>query len=89
MDTKLETGFGHHFIGTLTFVNSNDVISSKVTVSFCASGAFASGLAEGVIEDVLQPICAIRLVFQSDADVWAILSEVCSAQCTCLFIPLG
>uniref|UniRef100_A0A674NNC4 Alpha-1,3-mannosyl-glycoprotein 4-beta-N-acetylglucosaminyltransferase B-like n=1 Tax=Takifugu rubripes TaxID=31033 RepID=A0A674NNC4_TAKRU len=49
---------------------------SKVTVSFCASGAFASGLAEGAIEDVLQPICAIRLVFQSDADVWAILSEI-------------
>ncbi|XP_056899922.1 alpha-1,3-mannosyl-glycoprotein 4-beta-N-acetylglucosaminyltransferase B-like isoform X2 [Takifugu flavidus] len=43
---------------------------------FIIVGAFASGLAEGAIEDVLQPICAIRLVFQSDADVWAILSEI-------------
>lgn len=25
--TKLESGFGHHFIGALTFVNSNDVTS--------------------------------------------------------------
>ncbi|TNM99018.1 hypothetical protein fugu_013582 [Takifugu bimaculatus] len=43
---------------------------------FIIVGAFASGLAEGAIEDALQPICAIRLVFQSDADVWAILSEI-------------
>lgn len=62
---------------------------SKITVLFCASGAFASGLAEGTIEDVLQPISAIRLVFQSDADVWAILSEVCSARCMCFFFHLG
>lgn len=52
----------------------------------CASGAFDSGLAEGVIEEALQPISAIRLVFQSDAVVWAILSEVCPAlHAACVF----
>lgn len=43
---------------------------------FCLVGAFRNGLAEGEIEDVLQPISALRLVVQSDADVWAVLSEV-------------
>ncbi|KAI3352158.1 hypothetical protein L3Q82_020969 [Scortum barcoo] len=45
---------------------------------FIIIGAFKDGLAEGEISDVLQPISALRLVVQSDADVWALLSE-CSS----------
>lgn len=54
-------------------------LNSNVKALFCTSGAFAAGSAEGVIEEALQPISAIRLVFQSDAAVWALLNEVCSA----------
>ncbi|GLD72214.1 alpha-1,3-mannosyl-glycoprotein 4-beta-N-acetylglucosaminyltransferase B-like protein [Lates japonicus] len=39
-------------------------------------GAFENGVAEGEIEEALQPISALRLVVHSDADVWALLSEV-------------
>lgn len=39
-------------------------------------GAFRNGLAAGEIDDALQPISALRLVVQSDADMWAVLSEV-------------
>lgn len=51
-------------------------INNLITVRLCVSGAFENGLAEGGIEEVLQPISALRLVVQSDADVWALLSEV-------------
>ncbi|XP_068451504.1 alpha-1,3-mannosyl-glycoprotein 4-beta-N-acetylglucosaminyltransferase B-like isoform X2 [Clinocottus analis] len=43
---------------------------------FIIIGAFEDGVAEGRIEEVLQPISALRLVVQSDADVWALLSEI-------------
>ncbi|XP_030251273.1 alpha-1,3-mannosyl-glycoprotein 4-beta-N-acetylglucosaminyltransferase B isoform X1 [Sparus aurata] len=42
---------------------------------FIIVGAFENGLAEHDIEEALQPISAVRLVVQSDADVWALLSE--------------
>uniref|UniRef100_A0A672ZRF4 Alpha-1,3-mannosyl-glycoprotein 4-beta-N-acetylglucosaminyltransferase B-like n=1 Tax=Sphaeramia orbicularis TaxID=375764 RepID=A0A672ZRF4_9TELE len=35
-----------------------------------------TGLAEGEIDTALQPVSALRLVVQSDSDVWAVLSEV-------------
>uniref|UniRef100_A0A8C7Z5J8 Zgc:154054 n=1 Tax=Oryzias sinensis TaxID=183150 RepID=A0A8C7Z5J8_9TELE len=38
--------------------------------------AFVNGVAEGEIEETLQPVSALRLVFQSDSDLWALLSEV-------------
>ncbi|XP_041800411.1 alpha-1,3-mannosyl-glycoprotein 4-beta-N-acetylglucosaminyltransferase B [Chelmon rostratus] len=43
---------------------------------FIIIGAFVNGLAEGEIEEALQPISALRLVVHSDADVWALLSEI-------------
>ncbi|GLD72213.1 alpha-1,3-mannosyl-glycoprotein 4-beta-N-acetylglucosaminyltransferase B-like protein, partial [Lates japonicus] len=43
---------------------------------FIIIGAFENGVAEGEIEEALQPISALRLVVHSDADVWALLSEV-------------
>ncbi|XP_070818438.1 alpha-1,3-mannosyl-glycoprotein 4-beta-N-acetylglucosaminyltransferase B [Chaetodon trifascialis] len=43
---------------------------------FIIVGAFENGVAKGEIEDTLQPISALRLVVQSDADVWALLSEI-------------
>lgn len=46
---------------------------------FSASGAFVNGVAEGEIEETLQPVSALRLVFQSDSDLWALLSEVWSS----------
>ncbi|XP_028271906.1 alpha-1,3-mannosyl-glycoprotein 4-beta-N-acetylglucosaminyltransferase B-like [Parambassis ranga] len=43
---------------------------------FIIIGAFENGVAEGQLEEALQPVSALRLVFQSDSDVWALLSEV-------------
>ncbi|XP_061581925.1 alpha-1,3-mannosyl-glycoprotein 4-beta-N-acetylglucosaminyltransferase B-like [Cololabis saira] len=43
---------------------------------FIIVGAFESGVAEGEVGAELQPISALRLVVQSDSDVWALLSEV-------------
>lgn len=43
---------------------------------FIIIGTFENGVAEGEIEEVLQPISALRLVVHSDADVWALLSEI-------------
>ncbi|KAM6924025.1 alpha-1,3-mannosyl-glycoprotein 4-beta-N-acetylglucosaminyltransferase A-like [Xenentodon cancila] len=42
---------------------------------FIIIGAFENGLAEGEIDAALQPVSALRLVFQADSDVWALLSE--------------
>ncbi|XP_049441159.1 alpha-1,3-mannosyl-glycoprotein 4-beta-N-acetylglucosaminyltransferase B-like [Epinephelus fuscoguttatus] len=53
--------------------------SSSYKVSdqdFIIIGAFENGIAEGEIEEMLQPISALRLVVHSDADVWALLSEI-------------
>lgn len=44
----------------------------------CFSGAFENGVAEGEVEEALQPISALRLVVHSNSDVWAVLSEVCA-----------
>lgn len=44
------------------------------------SGAFENGVAEGQVEEALQPISALRLVVHSDSDVWAVLSEVCPSR---------
>ncbi|KAF7643349.1 hypothetical protein LDENG_00241120, partial [Lucifuga dentata] len=38
-------------------------------------GMFEDGVAQGQIEAELQPIRALRLVVQSDSDVWVLLSE--------------
>ncbi|KAM3613429.1 uncharacterized protein V6R79_025996 [Siganus canaliculatus] len=43
---------------------------------FFIIGEFKDGIAEGHIEEALQPVSALRLVVQSDADVWALLSEI-------------
>ncbi|XP_031175199.1 alpha-1,3-mannosyl-glycoprotein 4-beta-N-acetylglucosaminyltransferase B isoform X4 [Sander lucioperca] len=43
---------------------------------FITIGAFENGVAEGEIKEVLQPISALRLLVHSDADVWALLSEI-------------
>ncbi|KAI9525264.1 hypothetical protein NQZ68_009944 [Dissostichus eleginoides] len=43
---------------------------------FIIIGAFVDGLAAGDIEESLQPISALRLLVHSDADVWALLSEI-------------
>ncbi|KAM6952690.1 alpha-1,3-mannosyl-glycoprotein 4-beta-N-acetylglucosaminyltransferase B-like isoform 1-T1 [Lycodopsis pacificus] len=43
---------------------------------FIIIGAFEDGVAEGEIEEGMQPISALRLVVHSDADVWALLSEI-------------
>ncbi|KAM9357337.1 alpha-1,3-mannosyl-glycoprotein 4-beta-N-acetylglucosaminyltransferase B [Symphorus nematophorus] len=43
---------------------------------FIIIGAFENGVAEGEIDEGLQPISALRLVVHTDADVWAVLSEI-------------
>lgn len=64
-------------------------LNSNIKILFCTSGAFAAGSAEGVIEEALQPISAIRLVFQSEAAAWALLNEVCSAYVRVCFPSFG
>uniref|UniRef100_A0A667ZA13 Zgc:154054 n=1 Tax=Myripristis murdjan TaxID=586833 RepID=A0A667ZA13_9TELE len=50
-----------------------EVLPSNVrTLPVCM---FQDGIAEGQIEAALQPISALRLVVQSDSDVWVLLSE--------------
>ncbi|XP_035983691.1 alpha-1,3-mannosyl-glycoprotein 4-beta-N-acetylglucosaminyltransferase A [Fundulus heteroclitus] len=44
--------------------------------SFIVIGEFNNGVAEGEIKEALQPVSALRLVVQSDSDVWALLNEV-------------
>ncbi|XP_068182114.1 alpha-1,3-mannosyl-glycoprotein 4-beta-N-acetylglucosaminyltransferase B-like [Antennarius striatus] len=48
----------------------------KSDKGFIIIGAFENGAAEGDVDDALQPLSALRLVVQSDADVWALLSEI-------------
>uniref|UniRef100_A0A3P8S1R8 Alpha-1,3-mannosyl-glycoprotein 4-beta-N-acetylglucosaminyltransferase B n=1 Tax=Amphiprion percula TaxID=161767 RepID=A0A3P8S1R8_AMPPE len=43
---------------------------------FVIVGEFENGVAEGEVEEALQPVSAVRLVVRSDSDVWAVLSEV-------------
>ncbi|KAF3693530.1 Alpha-1,3-mannosyl-glycoprotein 4-beta-N-acetylglucosaminyltransferase B [Channa argus] len=43
---------------------------------FIVIGAFENGVAEGKIEEALQPITALRLLVHSNSDVWAALSEI-------------
>ncbi|XP_050924967.1 alpha-1,3-mannosyl-glycoprotein 4-beta-N-acetylglucosaminyltransferase B-like [Lates calcarifer] len=57
----------------VTGLSSHHKASDK---GFIIIGAFENGVAEGEIEEALQPISALRLVVHSDADVWALLSEV-------------
>ncbi|KAI4800073.1 hypothetical protein KUCAC02_016610 [Chaenocephalus aceratus] len=52
---------------------------------FIIIGAFVDGLAVGDIEESLQPISALRLLVHSDADVWALLSEVWSIMCVLIY----
>lgn len=54
-------------------------------VRVCVAGAFVDGLAAGDIEESLQPISALRLLVHSDADVWALLSEVWSIMCVLIY----
>ncbi|XP_014878629.1 alpha-1,3-mannosyl-glycoprotein 4-beta-N-acetylglucosaminyltransferase B-like [Poecilia latipinna] len=44
--------------------------------SFIVIDEFYNGVAEGEIDEVLQPISALRLVVHSNSDVWALLSEI-------------
>lgn len=59
--------------GRLLELNSTHRDSAQ---DFVVVGAFEEGLAQGKIDERLQPIAALRLVVQSDAEVWAVLSEI-------------
>ncbi|XP_056143727.1 alpha-1,3-mannosyl-glycoprotein 4-beta-N-acetylglucosaminyltransferase B-like [Lampris incognitus] len=43
---------------------------------FLIVGAFEHGVAEGEVEAAVQPVSALRLMVQSDSDVWVLLSEI-------------
>ncbi|KAE8278186.1 Alpha-1,3-mannosyl-glycoprotein 4-beta-N-acetylglucosaminyltransferase A [Larimichthys crocea] len=51
-------------------------LSQESDNGFIIIGAFENGIAEGEIAEELQPISELRLVVHSDADVWALLSEI-------------
>uniref|UniRef100_A0A667YYB8 Zgc:154054 n=1 Tax=Myripristis murdjan TaxID=586833 RepID=A0A667YYB8_9TELE len=73
---NIETN-GDKFSNTTVEVLPSNVRTLPVCVCVCM---FQDGIAEGQIEAALQPISALRLVVQSDSDVWVLLSEV-SSQC--------
>uniref|UniRef100_A0AAZ3NMH8 Alpha-1,3-mannosyl-glycoprotein 4-beta-N-acetylglucosaminyltransferase B n=1 Tax=Oncorhynchus tshawytscha TaxID=74940 RepID=A0AAZ3NMH8_ONCTS len=80
-----------HFYNTTVEVLPSDVSAMEVTltansVCVCASvchgaglrdsGCFVDGVAEGQIDAQMQPISALRLLVQSDSDMWVLLSEI-------------
>uniref|UniRef100_A0A8C8FNY7 Alpha-1,3-mannosyl-glycoprotein 4-beta-N-acetylglucosaminyltransferase B-like n=1 Tax=Oncorhynchus tshawytscha TaxID=74940 RepID=A0A8C8FNY7_ONCTS len=69
-----------HFYNTTVEVLPSDVSAMEVTLTansvFMFVGCFVDGVAEGQIDAQMQPISALRLLVQSDSDMWVLLSEV-------------
>uniref|UniRef100_A0A8K9Y2Q8 Alpha-1,3-mannosyl-glycoprotein 4-beta-N-acetylglucosaminyltransferase B n=1 Tax=Oncorhynchus mykiss TaxID=8022 RepID=A0A8K9Y2Q8_ONCMY len=65
---------GDHFYNTTVSVLPSDVSAMEVTLT--ANGCFVDGVAEGQIDAQMQPISALRLLVQSDSDMWVLLSEI-------------
>ncbi|XP_060904807.1 alpha-1,3-mannosyl-glycoprotein 4-beta-N-acetylglucosaminyltransferase B-like isoform X1 [Labrus mixtus] len=57
-------------------VNGSTSSFQQSEKGFAVIGEFENGVADGEIEEALQPISALRLVVHSDAVVWALLSEI-------------
>ncbi|XP_034545539.1 alpha-1,3-mannosyl-glycoprotein 4-beta-N-acetylglucosaminyltransferase A [Notolabrus celidotus] len=57
-------------------VNGSTSTYQQSDKGFTVIGAFQNGVAEGEIEEALQPISALRLVVHSNASAWALLSEI-------------
>ncbi|KAM6999659.1 alpha-1,3-mannosyl-glycoprotein 4-beta-N-acetylglucosaminyltransferase B [Tautogolabrus adspersus] len=57
-------------------VNGSTSFFQQSEEGFTVIGRFDNGVADGKIEEALQPISALRLVVHSDAAVWALLSEI-------------
>ncbi|XP_069387960.1 alpha-1,3-mannosyl-glycoprotein 4-beta-N-acetylglucosaminyltransferase A-like isoform X2 [Paralichthys olivaceus] len=57
-------------------VIGSSTLHKESNKSFIIIGGFENGVAEGEIEEALQPVSALRLVVQSDSTVWALLSEI-------------
>uniref|UniRef100_A0A3P9L8S7 Alpha-1,3-mannosyl-glycoprotein 4-beta-N-acetylglucosaminyltransferase B n=1 Tax=Oryzias latipes TaxID=8090 RepID=A0A3P9L8S7_ORYLA len=80
---NIETSADKFYNTTVEVQPANGLIKDKLLPKYKKSdkgffiiGAFVNGVAEGEIEETLQPVSALRLVFQSDSDLWALLSEV-------------
>ncbi|KAK2849559.1 hypothetical protein Q5P01_009393 [Channa striata] len=57
-------------------VTSSSSHLAELDNGFIVIGEFENGVAEGKIEEALQPVTALRLVVHSNSDVWAALSEI-------------
>ncbi|XP_035018176.1 alpha-1,3-mannosyl-glycoprotein 4-beta-N-acetylglucosaminyltransferase B [Hippoglossus stenolepis] len=57
-------------------VTGSSTLNKESDNGFIIIGGFEDGVAEGEIEEALQPISALRLVVHSDSDVWAQLTEI-------------
>ncbi|XP_008298427.1 alpha-1,3-mannosyl-glycoprotein 4-beta-N-acetylglucosaminyltransferase B [Stegastes partitus] len=84
---NIETGRDKLYNTTVEVLASNASARHKLVIDssshfkesdqgFIVIGKFENGVAEGEIEEALQPVSALRLVVQSNSDVWAVLSEV-------------
>ncbi|XP_040904651.1 alpha-1,3-mannosyl-glycoprotein 4-beta-N-acetylglucosaminyltransferase B-like [Toxotes jaculatrix] len=72
---NIETS-GDKFYNTTVEVLPSNSPAPESDQGFIIIGAFENGVAEGEIQEALQPISALRLVVHSDSDVWALLSEI-------------
>ncbi|XP_058505244.1 alpha-1,3-mannosyl-glycoprotein 4-beta-N-acetylglucosaminyltransferase B-like [Solea solea] len=61
---------------TVEVLPSNGSTQDKESERYTRVGEFVDGVATGTIEDVLQPVSALRLVVHSNSDVWTVMSEI-------------
>ncbi|KAM4622045.1 alpha-1,3-mannosyl-glycoprotein 4-beta-N-acetylglucosaminyltransferase B [Polymixia lowei] len=85
---NIETNGDRFYNTTVEVLPSNALVQDQLvatsspwykesdTNGFIIIGAFEDGVAEAEIDAALQPISALRLVVQSDSDVWVLLSEI-------------
>ena len=52
------------------------------------AGDFQAGVAEGLVDEALQPVSALRLMVNADSDAWVLLSEVRCSPVLSLFLAL-
>ncbi|CAN9514657.1 unnamed protein product [Ophioblennius macclurei] len=80
---NIETSGDKFYNTTVEVLPSNASAKNKISSQYKESdggfvviGAFKNGVAEGLVDQALRPISALRLVIHTDSDVWALLSEV-------------
>ncbi|XP_030224735.1 alpha-1,3-mannosyl-glycoprotein 4-beta-N-acetylglucosaminyltransferase B isoform X1 [Gadus morhua] len=83
---------------TVEVLPRNASVSTEVSVGsppqyigsdgFIVIGDFQAGVAEGLVDEALQPVSALRLMVNADSDAWVLLSEVRCSPVLSLFLAL-